>query len=176
VPEFGCGRVWPACRGLRPVTVLACVSPVSMRETQVAQSHLITRLLDSWAVGCTRVGTFRTLATTSLSCAHTRVSMRSVLRTHAATVGGLASIYEAGPLPFLALGLPPVRIGRFRVCPAARPQPRLALIFLLSGLPASASDQRDSNCATSDPGGFGMSSHQITKRGCGPPLSQGEIR
>ena len=43
--------------------------------------------------------------------------------------GGLASVYEAGPLPFLALGLPPVRIGRFRVCPAARPQPRLALIL-----------------------------------------------
>jgi hypothetical protein len=92
--------------------------------------------------------------------------------------GGLASVYEAGPLPFLALGLPPVRIGRFRVCPAARPQPRLALILLLSGLPAPwvRSDQRDSNCATSEPGGFGMSYHQITTRGCGPPLSQGEIR
>ena len=83
---------------------------------------------------------------------------------------------EAGPLPFLALGLLPVRIGRFRVCPAARPQPRLALILLLSGLPAPGSDQRDSNCATSEPGGFGMRSRQITKRCCGPPSSQGEIR
>src|SRR4029077_5922674 len=98
------------------------------------------------------------------------------LRTHAATVGGPAFIFEAGPLPFLAPGLLPVRIGKFRVCPAARPQPRLALILLLSGLPAPGSEQRDSICATSEPGGFVMSSSQITKRGCGPPSSQGKIR
>jgi hypothetical protein len=65
------------------------------------------------------------------------------LRTHAATVGGLASTCEAGPLPFLALGLLPVRIGRFRVCPAARPQPRLALILLLFDCRPPGSDQRE---------------------------------
>ncbi len=86
----------------------------------------------------------------------------------AATVGGLASTYEAGPLPFLALGLLPVRIGRFRVVP---------LLGLSLGLhsPAPGSDQRDSNCATREPGGFGMSSRQITRRGCDPPSSQGEF-
>lgn len=63
---------------------------------------------------------------------------------------------KLGRFHFFALRLLPVQIGRFRVCPAAWPQPRLALILLLSGLPAPwvRSDQRDSNCATSEPGRF----------------------
>jgi hypothetical protein len=125
---------------------------------------MLSLLLESLAVRCTGVGTFRTLATTSLSCAHTRASMRSVLAYLCCNRRWPGFHLRSWAASILELGLLPVRVGRFRVCPAARPQPRLALILLLSGLPAPWSNQRDSNCATSEPGGFGTSSRQITKR------------
>ena len=73
--SFGCGRVRPACRGLRAVIVVAFVSPASMRETRATQSHLTTsvvrarlkqdlRCCPSFRHASTKVGTLRTLATT----------------------------------------------------------------------------------------------------------------
>ena len=78
--SLGCGRVWPVCRGLRAVIVVAFVGPASMRETRATQSYLITsgaraRLkLDlqccrSFRRAGTGVGTFRTLAMPCPSCA-----------------------------------------------------------------------------------------------------------
>ena len=78
--SFGCGRVWPVCRGLRAVIVVAFVGPASIRETRATQSHLITsaaraqlkldlKCCRSLRRAGTGVGTLRTLATPCPSCA-----------------------------------------------------------------------------------------------------------